>query len=192
LAFLVALFLIFKLTEIEHGRSIAHITIWTICFFPSAAFWGAVYTESLFLALLAATFLMARNKRWVLCSIFAAAAALTRNPGALLAIALYLEVREDNPALKFQMKKWYVPIAPLLTFTIVQVFFWWKFKNPVSGLISQEFFSRKLMWPWEPIINDFQAIFYSGHELHWYFFTFTSLFITILAFFSNIWIQYNT
>jgi hypothetical protein len=182
-AFLVALVLIFRLTEKEHGSTIAHITTWTICFFPSAAFWGAVYTESLFLALLAGTFLAVRNKRWLLCSILAAAAAFTRNPGVLLAIALYLEIRKDQPTLKAQLAKWYVPFAPLLAFGIVQVFYWWRFGSPVSGLISQETFNRQPMWPWQPLINDFLAIFQMGQSSGHYIFTAMPLFMTILAIF---------
>ncbi len=181
LAFLVALILIFKLTEKEHGRDIAHITIWVICFFPSAAFWGAVYTESLFLALLAGTFLAVRNKRWILCSMLAAAAALTRNPGVLLAVALYLEIRKDQPTLKAQVAKWYVPFAPLFAFGLVQVYYWRKFGSPFSGLVSQEAFHRKLMWPWQPLINDFLAIFQIGQNPGYYIFTIMPLLITVLA-----------
>jgi hypothetical protein len=181
LAFLVALVLIFKLTEKEHGGTIAHITIWTLCFFPSAAFWGAVYTESLFLALLAGTFLAARNERWGLCAIVAAAAALTRNPGVLIAIALCWELRKTQPSLKAQLAKWYVPFAPLLAFGAVQIFYWWQFGSPTSGVASQEFFNRQLMWPWQPLVIDFQAIFDPENGLLSYFFSITSFLITSLA-----------
>jgi hypothetical protein len=181
LAFLLALILIYKLTEKEHGGKIAIITIWVICFIPSAAFWGAVYTESLFLALLAGTFLAARNKQWVLCSILAALVALTRNPGVLMTIALYFEIRKEQPTLKGQIKKWYVPTAPLFAFAMVQVFYWWKFKNPFTGVISQEFFNRKVMWPWEPLLMDFHALFLADQSILFYFFTATSLLVTILA-----------
>lgn len=181
LAFLVALILIYKLTEKEHGKRIAHITIWVICFFPSAAFWGAVYTESLFLALLAGTFLAARNKRWILCSILAAFVALTRNPGVLLALALYFEIRKDQPTIKDQLTKWYVPFAPLLAFAMVQIFYWWKFGSPFTGIISQDFFDRKPMWPWQPLLMDFNGLFLTDQSILFYFFTATSLFITVLA-----------
>jgi hypothetical protein len=181
LTFLIALILIFKLTETEHDKTIAHITIWVICFFPSAAFWGAVYTESLFLALLAGTFLAARQQRWLVCSILAAAAALTRNPGVLLAIALYLEIRSKYPSLTEQRTKIYVPLAPLLAFGSVQLFYWQTFGNPLSGLVSQEYFNRKPMWPWQPLINDFFAIFQAGHNPGYYVLSGASLLITGLA-----------
>ncbi len=181
LVFLLALVFVYKLTEKEHGEGIALITIWVICFFPSAAFWGAVYTESLFLALLSGAFLAARQKRWVLCTILSFLVALTRNPGVLLAIALYFEIRNEHQSFKGQLTKWYVPTAPLFAFALVQIFYWWKFGNPFTGIISQEFFNRQAMWPWQPLIMDFKALFLTNQSFLFYFFTATSLFITIMA-----------
>lgn len=179
--FFIALILIFRITKKEHNNNIAHITIWTLCFFPAAAFFGAVYTESLFLLLTACTFLCARHKRWALCAFFAALTALTRNPGVLLALALYFEIKADQSSLKEVSKKWYVPCSAFLAFLSVQAFYWYQFGNPAAGVISQEFYDRTIMWPWQPLVMDFNSIIDQCSDLVRYFFTTSAIAITIIA-----------
>jgi len=62
-----------------------------LLFFPFTLFHSAVYSESLFLALSLATFLLARKNRFDLASLVAALATLTRPFGALLAVLVLLE-----------------------------------------------------------------------------------------------------
>lgn len=180
--FLLALCLIFKLTTKEHDQTVAHVTVWTLCFIPSAAFFGAVYTESLFLVLTAGTFLALRNQRWGLSAFLAALAALTRNPGLLLALVIALEVyyHPSRDAMK-PSRRWITPLAPLLSFGVVQLYYWHKFGSPWSGLASQEFYHRKLMWPWRPLQNDLVAVFQPGHGPGYYFIVTLSVLTTTLA-----------
>lgn len=181
LALLAALFLVYKITVKEHGDRLAHITVWVICFFPSAPFFGSVYPESLFLLLLAGTFLAAREKRWYLCALLAFAAALTRNPGVLIAVTLYIELKRNNlsPSIR-----WSVISAPLIAFAGVQLYFWWSFGDPFSGVISQEHYNRSLNWPWQPLFSDIFALFHSGHEQNFYLITATSTAVTVIALFT--------
>ncbi len=62
-----------------------------LLFFPFTLFHSAVYSESLFLALSLATFLLARKNRFDLAGLVAALATLTRPFGALLAVLVLLE-----------------------------------------------------------------------------------------------------
>lgn len=56
--------------------------------FPFAFFYGAMYTEPVYLALVLAAFLAAERRRWVLVSVCAALLTLTRPTGVLILIPL--------------------------------------------------------------------------------------------------------
>ncbi len=94
LAFFVGLILLYKLTYLllsEQTRSdqrelqaASRRTIFYIAFFPTACFFSAVYTESLFLFLSVATAYFARRRHWLLAAGAGLLAATTRNLGVLL------------------------------------------------------------------------------------------------------------
>jgi hypothetical protein len=94
-AFMAALVLLHRLTELELDRRAADVTVLLLAFSPLSFFFTAVYTESLFLLLSVASVLAARQGRWRLACGLGALATLTRPTGILLAIALVLlRVRE--------------------------------------------------------------------------------------------------
>jgi hypothetical protein len=70
--------------------------------FPTAFFYVAPYSESLFLLLVLASFWWARERRWAAAGVAAALAALTRNLGVLLVLPLaveaLLQARDDRRA----------------------------------------------------------------------------------------------
>jgi hypothetical protein len=180
LAFLAALAIIYKLTKIEWDESVATTTVWLVALSPTAVFFGAVYTESLFLFFLAGTFLAVRQRRWLLAGIFAALASLLRNPGLLIAGALFLEAwhyrnEDDCPA------KWYACLLPLVAFIGVQIFFGIQFGSPLAGIVSQEYFHRSPDWPWNPIIGDFQELFSAEFDFVYFLILIISLFFTVVG-----------
>lgn len=59
--------------------------------FPTSFFFGAFYTESLFLILVFLTFIMSNKKKWLWAGIFAGLASATRVIGILLVPALIIE-----------------------------------------------------------------------------------------------------
>lgn len=63
-SFLLALYFLYRLTRLDFPEDTAWSTVWIVAFFPTAAFFGAVYTESLFLLLLLLTFYAARRQNW--------------------------------------------------------------------------------------------------------------------------------
>lgn len=162
-ALLGALWLVFHLTELEWGEKHAHLTVWLLAFTPAAAFFGAVYTESLFLALLAATFLAVRQQRWWWAGLFGMLAALLRNPGVLIACALLLEAWEQRA--ESRSGQWVAWFFPLGAFLVVQTWFWRTFDGPMAGIASQAYFHRQPAWPWSPLIGDIQALLTPGHGL---------------------------
>jgi Dolichyl-phosphate-mannose-protein mannosyltransferase len=91
LAFLGALLALFALTAEAFGDRVARRAIVVAAIFPTAFFFLAPYTESLFLLLSILTFREARHDRWGRVAVFGALAALTRSVGILLIPALMLD-----------------------------------------------------------------------------------------------------
>jgi Mannosyltransferase (PIG-V) len=83
-----ALVLLHRLAALELGEAYARPTVLLVAFFPSALFFSAVYSESLFLLVSVGAFLAARRERWAWAGALGGLAALTRNSGVLLLLPL--------------------------------------------------------------------------------------------------------
>ncbi len=83
-----ALYLMHKLVELEFGAEVASRSLLLLCVFPGALWFGAPYSESLFLLLSVATFYFARTGRWALAGGAAALASATRSAGLVLVVPL--------------------------------------------------------------------------------------------------------
>jgi Mannosyltransferase (PIG-V) len=87
-AFLGALVLLHRLVSLELGRPLAQPALLLLAVFPAALFFGAPYSESLFLLLAVGAFYAARTGRWAWAGAAAAGAAATRSAGVLLLLPL--------------------------------------------------------------------------------------------------------
>jgi Mannosyltransferase (PIG-V) len=87
-AFLGALVLLHRLVALELGRPLARPALLLLAVFPAAVYFGAPYSESLFLLLAVGAFYAARTGRWAWAAVAAAGAAATRSAGLLLLIPL--------------------------------------------------------------------------------------------------------
>ena len=88
--FLAALVLLHRLAALELGRPLAAPTLLLLSVFPAALFFGAPYSESLFLMLAVGAFYAARTGSWAWAAAAAAGAAATRSAGILLLLPLAL------------------------------------------------------------------------------------------------------
>jgi hypothetical protein len=101
-ALLVALWLLWRLTELELGAAapdVADLAVFAVALSPMSFFFGAVYSESVYLALSLGAFLSARQERWARAGMLGAMAAATRSSGLLLIVALvalWLEQRRPG------------------------------------------------------------------------------------------------
>lgn len=86
-----ALLYLYKLVEHEFDRHVARRAIFYISIFPTAIFFSAVYTESLFLMLTVASFYYMRERRWWIAGVIGFFAALTRVEGVLLVVPFCIE-----------------------------------------------------------------------------------------------------
>jgi hypothetical protein len=89
-AFLGALLLLYRLVSLELGRPLAKPALLLLAVFPAAVFFGAPYSESLFLLLAVGAFYAARTGRWAWAGAAAAGAAATRSAGVLLLLPLVM------------------------------------------------------------------------------------------------------
>jgi hypothetical protein len=87
-AFLGALVLLHRLVTLELGRALAQPALLLLAVFPAAVFFGAPYSESLFLLLAVGAFYAARTGNWAWAGAAAAGAAATRSSGVLLLLPL--------------------------------------------------------------------------------------------------------
>jgi mannosyltransferase PIG-V len=90
-AFLCALVVLYFLTSSEFDERIARRTVLYMAIFPTAYFFLAPYSESLFLFLVVASLWAARRGKWPLAGVAGALAAATRNVGVLLILPLAVE-----------------------------------------------------------------------------------------------------
>jgi hypothetical protein len=96
-AFLAALVLLHRLTELELGRRLARPALLLLAVFPAAVYFGAPYSESLFLLLAVGAFYAARTGRWAWAGACAGLASGTRSAGLLLLLPLGLIWWQSRP-----------------------------------------------------------------------------------------------
>jgi len=90
-AFLGALMVLYALSRDELSDGVARRAVLYAAVFPTAFFFLAPYSESLFLLMVLVSFWSARRGRWALAGAAGALAALTRNLGVLVVPALLFE-----------------------------------------------------------------------------------------------------
>jgi len=90
-SFFFGLLYLYKLLEHEFDRPVARRAIFYVSIFPSAVFFSAVYTESLFFFLTVASFYYMREHKWWHAGAIGFLAALTRSEGVLLAVPFAIE-----------------------------------------------------------------------------------------------------
>ena len=96
-AFLAALVLLHRLTELELGRRLARPVLLLLALFPAAVYFGAPYSESIFLLLAVGAFYAARTGRWAWAGACAGLASGTRSAGILLVLPLALIWWQSRP-----------------------------------------------------------------------------------------------
>lgn len=106
LSFLLALIFLWRLIRIDFSSKIAWLTLLTLTFFPTSFYFGAVYTESLFLFLAVLSFYCGIKGKWFWSGFFGMIASATRVFGVLLLPSLLIEA--------WQKKDWSYKLLWLL------------------------------------------------------------------------------
>ncbi|HEU5424705.1 MAG TPA: mannosyltransferase family protein [Nitrolancea sp.] len=166
LAFLGALCLLYKLVTLEVSRTVAARTIWLIAFFPTAFFFSAVYTESLFLLVTVAAIYLARTGRWWWAGFFGFLAALTRNTGILILIPLGLLLLQERG---WDPRRWWRQALGLTPVLLGPLLFFAELKHvwgdPLLTLHAQKGWARYRAMPWETLQTEWHKL-----DLTWFWY----------------------
>ncbi len=102
--FLFSLIIFHKLLRLDYKKIKIKWMLLFLIFFPTAFFFGSIYTESLFFFLIIASFYSARKKKWLLAGILGGLASATRLIGVFMLPALiweqYKEIKSQNSKVK--------------------------------------------------------------------------------------------
>lgn len=176
-ASIVAVVYLFKLAKLDYNDGVAKKAVLFLCVFPTAYFMSAVYTESLFLALVIASLYYARNARWSLAAFLGFLASLTRIAGLILLPALVVEY--------FHQKNWKLKASDLrllwlslpavgfliylginfkvtgspFTFVQVESSHWYQTLQPLSALRSAIGWARGASYPFNVTIGYAEIVF---------------------------------
>lgn len=89
--YLIGSYLFYKLVAIDYPEKIARWATIALAIFPTAYFFNAPYTESLFLLTFSTALFAARKEKWILAGIFAGLATVARPLGFLVFVAILIE-----------------------------------------------------------------------------------------------------
>jgi hypothetical protein len=174
-AFLGALVIFYLLTESEYDEATARRAVLYLALFPTAFFFFAPYSESLFLLLAVSSLAAARRGRWAVAGAAGALASATRSVGALLPLPLAVEAilrwRERREGL----------LGPLLWSAAaglgaaLYLLFWFRKSGDwLAPLHQQATWLREPALPWETVASGTREAFrwpgvYPGgyHLLDW-------------------------
>ncbi|MFH1508818.1 MAG: mannosyltransferase family protein [bacterium] len=169
-----AIIFLYKLANLDLNQKKSLRAVFLLLLFPTAFFFLSVYTESLFLFLIASSFYFARKNKYLLASILAMFSAATRSVGILMLIVLLVEYLEYR---NFKFRDIKVNILNLLLIPLgiisYMIFLWNKFGDPLTFINAQKVWSRELG---EGIIgffstlttyfNDFLTMLTGGQAYH--------------------------
>lgn len=185
LAFFGALLTVFELTREVFDRAIAKRAVLYMAIFPTAYFFVAPYTESLFLLLAAGAFLAAHRHRWEWAGLCGALAASTRSIGLILVLPLLLQAlsqwrsrtkgkRIDRELVIAAAWSGFVTVG-----TLSYLLFWERFAGDwLTPLSNQNGWLREFSFVWTSYVRGTGEAFrfigqYAGgyHQLDWLFVT---------------------
>jgi hypothetical protein len=151
IAFFAATFFLYRLAEQLFDRGGARATVLAFAFFPTAFFFNAVYTESVFVALAAGSIWALRVRRsLVVALVLSYFATATRNVGIFLLVPIGWEtlVRQRRPLLA---------TAPALLFgagglVAWMVYLWRRYGSPLySEHATRKIWGRQAAAPWHTL-----------------------------------------
>lgn len=149
LFFLFALVLFYKLIKIDFNQKIAFSSLILLLVFPTSFYFGAIYTESLFLFLVVGALYFLRKNNYLAAGIFGVFASATRIFGLLLIPVFLIEIYtrfkkkelniKDKNITKLFIGILLTPFGTLLYMLFLKL----NFDNPLYFLTSQPLFGAE-------------------------------------------------
>ncbi len=129
---IIALYLFYKLVRLDYSEGIARRCLVYLLIFPTAFYFGSLYTESLFLALILGSFYAARKKHWWIAGILGAFASATRFVGIFLFPALLVEWYLQKGERKKKITEEIIECLPLFFIAVGLLFYMGYLKETVG------------------------------------------------------------
>lgn len=144
--------LLARLVAIDYPRHLARRAVWFLFIFPTSYFMHIDYSESVFLALVLASFVAARRERWMWAGLVGAFAALARPNGILLFVALGADALwELWETRRFNWRWLWVGLVPM-GFAVYLLVNYRITGDPLAFLsVQREHWSHTLVTPWSSI-----------------------------------------
>ena len=145
------LYLVFRQDFCER---IARRAVWMYAVMPTSFFLNTIYTEPLFLAFSLAALYYLRKNQWRTAGFAAALAAVTRNIGIFLIVAMLYEViMRRNHGREVAQWRWafLLPPAALAGF---MVYNYWQVGSAAAFLEGQQAWGRTFAYPWINVWNN--------------------------------------
>ncbi|MGB9752461.1 hypothetical protein [Roseiflexus castenholzii] len=149
-ALLAAALIVADVVRRDFDEQIAYRAVATLLCFPTSFFLGAVYAESLALALLALTLWGLRRQRWMLAGVAGFFLSLTRLPGVLMAPVIAVALLEHAGWRRPPLTRAYLaPLLPLAGLGLFMAYQWWRFGSPLLFMRTQrDIWDQHLSPPW--------------------------------------------
>ena len=169
---------LYLLVKAELGKKASYRTIFYVLLFPTAYFFTAMYTETLFLLLAVSMFLLAKKEQWLYVGALGFCISLTRIQGVLMFFPMaYIYLRTKKFSLrKIDYRALYLLLIPLG----IALFFLYEY-NLTGDLFIQfkEFsaFNKEVTYPWVTLYDTIVSIMNGSL---YYFINFTAL-LTLVA-----------
>lgn len=164
-AFLGALVIGRDLLEKDFGGEVAHRAMLYLAIFPTAFYYFAPYSESLFLIFALGSFAAMRARRWWLAGLLGGIAALTRSQAILLALPFacefYFAWRSGARRPRLRQFAW-VALIPAGV-GAYSAYLGIVFRDPLAFSKAQVYWTRDLQWPGESIVVTIQTLV-AGHQ----------------------------
>ncbi len=139
--FIFALHFLYKLISLDSNRVEARNSLLLLLIFPTALFFGSVYTESLFLLISVLVFYFARKQHFLLASVFGLLASATKITGIFLYPAILYEwYISKKRSLESFIYSVLLPPIGLLSYSYYQ---WIKTGDPLYFVHLQSNFSGR-------------------------------------------------
>lgn len=177
---LVMFTVLYRLVEEEFDGNRAYYTVLYFAIFPSAFFFSAVYTESLFLCFSTLTLYQLRRGRWGFAALFAGLASFTRPDGMFLLVPFCYEYfyrlwqrQEQSPRALFSWKqisglvkkiRWNILFG--LCFpagvALVIAYGYYQFHDPLAFVHAHKYWTRAMRFPGWGILETMWVILHHG------------------------------
>jgi hypothetical protein len=146
-AFFFAIYYLHRIVTLDFSDTVARRTVWALALFPTAFFFTAIYTESLFFLFAVAALYYARQREWLLAGIIGLLAALTRSAGVMLLAPfgiLFLQQYGWNP------RRWFPTAFAAALPALGPIIFSWHLTTKELNFLHW----KDIQWQWNRFSTD--------------------------------------